>query len=308
MRAAHGGFMKATWDIDATLLDNRDQFDNAFFRRFSLRPADEPLRLTDDIAKDYLFPTYYGNVTCAMAVFMCSYRKAEAMMLHPLIKPVKMPRGRSLVAFSCYEYKNVLGVAPYNEIAMTIPVMVDPGINVPVLPMVWDGFKNFGYYVFSMPVTSLENQIRGVKIWGLPKVVQQIDIDEQEGFCVTRGYEENGEKYFQLKVPMRGTPREFDVTSNLYSRRGDEFLQSETNFKATFNINKHMDLLFKKNRPADDEYLILGDSPSGRMLQELDIEPQPFQFRFAKNMSSCFDLPNRHFTSGVSFSDEVPGR
>ena len=299
--------MKATWDIDKGMLDNRDLFDNEFFRRFRLRPADAPLQLNDDIAKDYLFPTYYGNVTCAMAVFMCSYEKAEAMMLHPLIKPVKMPRGRALIAFSCYEYKNVLGVAPYNEIAMTIPVMVDPGINVPVLPMIWDGFKNFGYYVFSMPVTSLENQIRGEKIWGLPKVVQQIDIDEEDGFCITKGYEEDGEQYFQLKVPMRGTPQEFDVTSNLYSRRGDEFLQSETNFKATFNINKHMDLLFKKNKPADDQYLILGDTPGGRMLKELEIEPHPFQFRFAKNMSSCFDLPNMHFTSSVSFSRENTG-
>ena len=106
---------------------------------------------------------------------------AAAMMLHPAVKPVRMTRGRSLVAFSCYEYRNVLGVAPYNEIAMTIPVLVDPGISVPVLPMIWDGFENFGYHVFSMPVTSLENQLRGLRIWGLPKVVQRIDIDVVDG-------------------------------------------------------------------------------------------------------------------------------
>jgi len=34
---------------------------------------------------------------------------------------------------------------------------VFPKLNVPILPMITNGFKNFGYYVFSMPVTSLEN-------------------------------------------------------------------------------------------------------------------------------------------------------
>jgi len=293
--------MKATREIDKTLLDNKTQFDNEFYRRFKLRTADAPLELTDEIKKDYLFPTFYGDVTCAMGIFMCSYEKAEAIMPHPLVKPVRMPLGRSIVAFSCYEYKKVLGVAPYNEIAMTIPVMVDPGINVPVVPMVLDAFKNFGYYVFSMPVTSLENQIRGLKIWGLPKVVQRIDIDEEDGFCVTTAYEENGDNYFELTVPTRGKAALFDVTSNLYSRKGDDFLQSETNFKAVFNVNKHMDLLWRKGKKPDREYLKIGETPGGLALRELEIEPHPFQFRFAKNMSSCFDLPNKGFKSAVSF-------
>ena len=112
--------MKATWDIDGSLLNNQDRFDHEFFRRFRLRRAERPLQLNATIEKDYLFPTFYRDVTCAVAVFLCSYRKAEALMLHPLIKPVRMPRGRAVVVFSCYEYKHVLGVAPYNEIAMTI--------------------------------------------------------------------------------------------------------------------------------------------------------------------------------------------
>jgi hypothetical protein len=293
--------MKATTEITPDLLDNRDEFKNSFFSRFDLRHAPKPLQLNETVTKNYLFPTLYGDVTCAIGIFMCSYEKAEKMMMHPAIKPVRMPRGRSLVVFSCYIYNKVLGVAPYNEIAMTIPVMVDPGINVPVLPMIAPIFKNFGYYVFSMPVTSYENQIRGVKIWGLPKVVQQIDLDEEGGDCVTRAYEKTGEKYFTLRVPMAGDPTSFDISSNLYSRLGDQLLQSETNFKATFNVNKHMSLLFKKGVKPNRPYLELGDSPSGQVLKDLEIEEQPFQFRFAKNLSSCFDLANPDFKSPVSF-------
>jgi hypothetical protein len=167
--------------------------------------------------------------------------------------------------------------------------------------MIMDVFRNFGYHVFSMPVTSLENQIRGRTIWGLPKVVQQIDIGESGGFVTTRAFEETGEPYFELSVPTSGKPQNFDVTSNLYTRLGDAFLQSETNFKAVFKVTKYMDQLFKKGAKPERSCLKLGDTPSGRVLQDLEIEEHPFQFRFAANMSSCFDLPNAGFTSAVSF-------
>lgn len=297
--------MKPTQRISARLLENAESFQDDFFQRFNLRHAPEPLRLNTKVSKDYLFPTLYGDVTCAMAVFLCSYEKAERMMLHPRIKPVRMTRGRSLVAFSCYEYKNVLGVAPYNEIAMTLPVMVDPGINVPVLPMILPVFRNFGYHVFSMPVTSLENQIRGLKIWGLPKVVQEVDIFEKDGDCVTVGKESSGEPYFELRVPTEGgTPTEFDVCSNLYSRLGDRLLQSQTCFRATFRVTKHMNLLFRKGVAPDRPYLTLGDTPSGRVLRELEIEPHPFQLRFARHMTSCFDLPNPDFHPPIQFQPD----
>jgi hypothetical protein len=72
-------------------------------------------------------------------------------MLDPAIKPVRIPGGRSLVIFSCYEYRNVMGVRPYNEIAATIPILVEPKADIPVLPLVAPGlFGSFGYYVFSM--------------------------------------------------------------------------------------------------------------------------------------------------------------
>ncbi len=296
--------MKPTMEISEGLLANEDVFQNEFFNRFTLRHAPAPLALNDQVTKNYRFPTFYGDVTCAIAIFLCSYERAEKMMLHPRIKPVKMTRGRSLVAFSCYEYKNVMNVAPYNEIAMTIPVMVDPGFNPPVLPMVLPVFKNFGYYVSRMPVTSLENQIRGVKLWGLPKVVQEIDLREEGGDCVTTAMEESGEPYLELRVPMQGKPQEFDVSSNLYTRRGNDFLQSQTCFKATFNVTKHMGLLFKKGRKPDRDYIKVFDTPSGQVLKDLEIETHPFQFRFARHMSSCFDLPNPEFRSdSIRFGD-----
>jgi hypothetical protein len=175
------------------------------------------------VTKDYVFPTFYGDVSCAVAVFMCSYEKAAVLIaeqLSPKIVPVRMTKGRALVAFSCYEYKNVMGVRPYNEIAIAIPVMVDPCCNVPVLPMITDSFSRFGYYIAGMPVTSKENTIRGRTIWGLPKVTQDIDIYPEDGNCIIKAMDNKGDVYLSLKIPMDGTPTEFDVSSFLYSQKG----------------------------------------------------------------------------------------
>lgn len=284
--------MKPTFEFKEGLLDNAGKFRDPFFERFALRPAPEPLRLSDTISKTYQFPTFYRDVTCAIGIFLCDYEKTRRILPHPAMKPVRMTRGRSLVAFSCYHYAEVLGIPPYNEIAMTIPLLAGPGLDLPVLPMIASGlFPQFGYYVFGMPVTSKENQLRGNRIWGLPKVTQEIDLFEDAGDCVTVAKEEGGEPYFSLRVPMSGKPTDFDVSGYLYTKLGERFLKSQTCFKASFNVTKNMGQLLRKGGHPDREYLKIGSSPSARVLRELDIEEVPFQFRYAKTMVSAFDLP-----------------
>ncbi len=276
-------------NISPELLNNDDQFGDIFFKRFKLRHAPAPLRLNDEVAKNYFFPTFYNNVTCAQAIFFCDYKSACNVLPHGSIKPVQVTWGRAVVAISCYEYNTVLGVAPYNEIAFTIPVLVAPKIDVPVLPLVSKAFREFGYYVFSMPVTSLENRIRGNDIWGLPKVVQQIDLEETGGQCVTTAYEEDGRPYFKISIPTDGKPTDFDETSNIYSVLDGKLLQSETNYKATFNVNANPDVMLLKGLKGRKPYEIY-DTPAGSMLKALKMEDKPFQTRFARGMRAAFDL------------------
>ena len=109
-------------------------------------------------------------MSCAIGIFLCDYDAAQGLMIAPDINPIKMPYNRSLVIFSAYQYKNVYNIKPYNEIAMTIPIMAKAKFSPPILPMLLSSyFKKFGYYVFSMPVTSYENELRGHKIWGYLK-------------------------------------------------------------------------------------------------------------------------------------------
>lgn len=294
--------MKATNTVSPEFLDNREQFSDPFFQRFTLHKRQEPLQLTDTISKDYNFPTFYGNVTCSQAIFLCNYEKARELMPHPKMKPINMLGGRSLVAIASYVYRNVMNVTPYNEIALTIPVMVNPGVNVPVLPMLIDSFSKFGYYVFSMPVTSKENEIRGRKIWGLPKVVHDIDITSQSGICETRATDEQGNNYLKIRVPTEGKPTAFDVSANIYSRLGDNLLQSPTHFKASFNLQKNMGLLLSSARSGNQSPAIeLGDGPYADVLRQLELIPTPLQTRYAKQMNACFDLNNTDYQAPFDF-------
>ena len=152
-------------------------------------------------------------------------------------------------------------------------------------------FKKKGYYVFSMPVTSLENQIRGTTIWGLPKVVEEIDISTGGTHCTTVARDNDGKIYFELSVPKAGSAKHFDETGYLYSMLDGQFLKSQTNFKGDFAVNTRANLLWKKGQTAKAPALKLGASSRADDLRALEIEEVAFQFRFAESMNSCFDLP-----------------
>ncbi len=282
--------MKPNTFLDSSLVENGGSFTDPFFQRFEPRPAPALLELRDGVSKTYNFPTFYGDVTCAIAIFLCDYGRAEAIMPQPSMKPVKMPGGRSVVLISYYEYKNVMNLAPYNEIAMTIPIMVNAGYAPPLLPLIMN-FKKKGYYVFSMPVTSLENQIRGAKIWGLPKIVEEIDISTEDSHCTTIARDENGEVYFELSVPKTGSIKHFDETGYVYSMLDGQLVKSPTNFKGDFAVDTNPSLLWKKGQRSETPVLKLGTSSRAEDLKALQIEEVAFQFRYAESMNSCFDLP-----------------
>lgn len=282
--------MKTSNKIDKKLLPNENEFPEPFFQR-PLAPMPRPLQLTKSISKTYDFPTFYNNVRCAIAVFFCNADAAARMMPHPRMKPVSMGNGRSLVIFSGYHYRKVRNLAPYCEIAMSIPMQLD-GFNIPILPVALPGlFSGFGYSVFSMPVTSLENQIRGTKIWGLPKVVQEIDLRVEGGSCTTIAWDEKGKEYFRFRVPTEGSPTRFDVSSHLYTMLDGRLLKSPTAFQGVFAAKKHTGTLFAKNKAVDKPFLMIGSSAAAKNLRDLQIEPHPFETRYTDDMKSCFDLP-----------------
>ena len=281
--------MKALETFDGTLLANEDKFQDAFFNRFQLKKR--KIRLNAEIEKEYNFPTFYGDVTCCQAIFLCSLDAAQALMPHPSVKPVKALKKHAVMAVSCYEYKNVMGIPPYNEIAFTIAVDVEKEKSPVLLPLMKNSYS--GYFVFSMPVTSRENCLRGNIIWGLPKVTQEIDIDTNginaDGSeALVKAYD-NGTEYFRLRVPKKGKATAMDETTYLFPKLDGVVHKAQTNFKGDFLIAKNLGVLLNPGKVPAQPFLTIGDTPCGRVLKDLRLSPVPLQLRYVEHMTACFD-------------------
>lgn len=291
--------MQANHEITPELLKNENEFNDPFFLKHHLKPIQEPLVLTNEIKKQYMFPTFYNNVSCSMGVFFCNYDRAQALLPDRNLRPINMLKGRSIVLISCYQYRSVYNIKPYNEIAMTIPVLLKTGLQLPIIPLLVPSLKNFGYFVFHMPVTSKENQIRGNKIWGLPKVTQKIDIIQNGDYEETTAYESDGTLYFKLRVPTGGKTTSVEQHANLFTKPNHHLLKSHNHFKGSFCIQKNLNLLFQnlqhqKNSKFESP-IFIGNSTSAHTLASLAVDPRPFQFRYSNCVRSIFDLPTSVF-------------
>jgi len=276
--------MKVLETFDCSLLANEDKFQDPFYKRFQL--TKRKIRLTEDIEKEYEFPTLYGDVTCCQAIFLCSYEAARSLMPHPEVQPVRARKNHAVVAIACYEYRNVLGIPPYNEVAFTIPVDVEKKKSPVLTPLIKN--TNSGYFVFSMPVTSRENCLRGNNIWGLPKVTQEIDIDISGDEAITKAYED-GQEYFRMRVPKKGKKTHMDQTTYLFPKLDGVVLKAQTNFKGDFLIQKNLGVLLNPGKTPKEPYLTIGDTPCGKALKDLSICPMPLQLRYVEHMTACFD-------------------
>ena len=279
--------------ISKIQVGNQNLFHEPFFQRFS--QIKHAVKLSTNTYKNYHFPTFYKDIRFATIAFLCSYEKAKALMPHSKIRPVKMTRDKAALIFSCYEYKTVKEIEPYNEVGFLIPVLANSSFKTPVVPLMMNKyFRKFGYHVISMPVTSLESKIRGDEIWGLPKQVNEISYAATESVFSCTIKEETGEDIVKLNIPQTGNSKHLDETTFLYTQKDSEILKSQTWFKGDFVVNKFSRQLLK---PTDcgSQFIEIGNSKTGQLLKSLEVENHPFQTRYSNKLTSAFDLPDNNY-------------
>ncbi len=279
--------------LSSDRVDNFKRFNSPFFNQFDFK--EHTLKLSENINKTYCFPTFYTDICFAAIAFKCSYKKAKKLMPHAGLKPVKLPGGNALIVFSCYEYKTVHEMKPYNEVGFLIPVLSNATLNVPILPLITGQlFRKFGYHALCMPVTSLESKIRGDEIWGLPKQLNAINYTANETHFTCSIHETTGDEVVWLKIPKAGKSIHLDETTFLYTTKEGKLLKSQTWFKGESMVNTFPKQLFKSTIP-EDEFIKIGNSGTGKKLRFLEIEEHPFQTRFTNNLMSAFDLPLKDY-------------
>lgn len=221
-------------------------YSSVFFTRQAYRYKD--INFAPGVTRTYSFPTRYADTVSSTALFLADATAASARVpAGSGLRPVSAGPGRAIVAVTSYHYARAFGLAPYNEIAVSVIVEPDEGLAVPFLAL--SGGRASHAVVLAMPVTSKENERRGRLIWGLPKEVRPIAIRETgEGF-VTTASNADGSFAFELVVPATGAEKTLESTTILHSVLDGRMVKSESRTLGDFVEKSEWSSLIRSTDP-----------------------------------------------------------
>jgi hypothetical protein len=186
-----------------------------------------------------------------------------------------------------------------------VPAFLQSGPRPPLLPLALGrrAVPGLGLYFLQMPVTSEDNRLRGVHLWGLPKTLGQIESEWADGHRTCR-VSSTGEHLFTLRVPTDGRPVSIAETVGLFGRRAGALTRADSHVRGVFHVRKFPATLFGAGRhPA--RYLELGSSAAALALAALDIRPTPLELRYSEAVRSVLELPRDFSASARSPAAEV---
>lgn len=207
------------------------------------------------------------EATMAAAILPAD-REAVADLLPPGLSPIRAGWGTASVWLMSVAYHDIDDGAlePYNEFAVVIHAI--PG-KISGVPYVSPFRNSGGGYVWYMPVTHEPARAFGDEIWGYPKVVADIDIEETNGQMETT-VTIDGDHFITLSVKRPWTfSREEDLTA--YSRKDGTLQQIQLQLSGELGM-------WPYSRGVS---VTLGDHPKARRLANLDFQDRAFVRQYA---------------------------
>jgi hypothetical protein len=216
-------------------------------------------------------PGFFHRMDSFQSVHLASYDAVRDVLPSNELYPVRWIDGRAILMIGAVKYHAVSAshadgttavLAPYGEVV--IAAMVTRGPARRGLPLLAPGLHHAGGFILHMPVTTLEARDLGLKIFGLPKFVADMDFREEPLLRQVRVSEQDTEI---LTLAIRPGSR---VTTDrnpgiLYSSLHGELLQTTTRFFG------HRQVRLGRRAGA----LQLGEHPVAGRLRELGISRAP---------------------------------
>jgi hypothetical protein len=187
---------------------------------------------------------------------------AAAGLLPPGLSPIRAGLGTAAVWLMGAQHRNVGGGAlqDYNEFALMISATAGDPAGIPyVSPL-----SRTETYVWYMPVTTESARAFGDELWGYPKVVADIDIEERDGRRRTR-VSVDGDHLLTFAVerpPM--IPR--DDTLITYAVQDETLLRIEADMVGEMGLWPYTTAFS----------LTLGEHPKAETLRSLDLGDRAF--------------------------------
>lgn len=211
-------------------------------------------------------PILYHDASAMWVYFSAPIHKVQSILPTNRLKPISLGNGNALYGVVCFEYRDT-AIGSYNEVGIGAPCRLDPLINIPLLPALFDRFFSVGFYVQYLPVTTQIAYDAGVDIWGLPKFTAQITFEESRRGrrCILHA---DSTEILTLEVT-----------------HPDRALKQDTYDFHTFSV-KDQSLLktpvqtvgqFWATRNAESAQLHLGTHPVAEQIRELQLDTKPLK-------------------------------
>lgn len=196
------------------------------------------------------------------AVIVPASRRRVAALLPPGLSPVRAGFGTAAVWLLSVEYHDIGRGAldPYDEFAVIIAATPDSGTGVPyVSPLA----RTEGY-VWYMPVTTEPGRAFGDEVWGYPKVVADIDI-EDDGRRRRTTVTVDGDRFITMSMARPPTVTR-DETLTAYTETEGSLLRTRGDLSGEMGA-----------WPYSRRFSYsLGDHPKAETLRELELGDRAF--------------------------------
>ncbi len=205
-------------------------------------------------------PVRFYDWSMMMAHFPVPAAGVRKLLPSDKLKPAQLIPGLAVVTLAAIEYRQIADVGPYNEFGIMIPVLYQPAVNLPGLPLLFpQWFRQFGVYIRHLPVTTEEALVYGVELWGDPKFIAEINFEEtgRQRRCQLRA---EGKDILTLEVEKVATSERF-VNYYTYTVKDGRILRTLMQFQGEIGVA----------RLRGGASCILGDHPVADELRALDL-------------------------------------
>lgn len=188
--------------------------------------------------RTYKFPTVFEDVQALVGLAFVPHDAALRWLPEPL-QVVRLPTGRALLMVTFQDLKKPTGMAPYQEASLAILSTAPGGAR--------------GFHVLTMPVTSRENHARGNFIFGYPKEMADIRIEDDERGLRGSVHMEGAHLFSASVSRGLGIPRTLSVPSRHIQRLRGELVTVSTRISARMRLGRgHIETgpLFQKRWPG----------------------------------------------------------
>jgi hypothetical protein len=255
------------------------QMNNQFFQHItnfqSFETASGPIKV----------PIFYHDVSSMWVYFSAPIHRVQSILPSNRLKPISLGNGNALYGVVCFEYRDTT-IGSYNEVGIGVPCRLDPVINVPILPALFDRFFAVGFYVHYLPVTTQIAYDAGVDIWGLPKFIAQITFEDTQNWrrCILQA---DSKEILTLEVtqPDRALKRD-SYDFHTFSVKDNSLLKIPVQSSGQFWAS----------RKAESAQLHLGNHPVAEKLRELQLDPKPLKTIIYPNTQVILHAASNRYT------------